>query len=600
MASGYAVSNGTSYLNGGRIVSDKTTTYALGGGAGSGTCSNCGNVFMPDSVFCRNCGARRSEVEQQLSYGQEVSYGAPSYVAGCGGAGGGSAGEVQRYVTGGTTSYLSQVTGGTTSYLPEAGAAGGTTMAAYEPTSVSGMQQPQYISQAGTTTYVGGGAALQSYGAPAAYGTTTSSYIPPAGVTGATSASYVSPPLGAVAGATSASYLPAAGGASSSYVPAPMMQTTASYVPAPGAASFVGGAATPQMPYMVGAVAQPGMYAAGQQQAVYQPAAAPMVGAPPAPPGRLTEEIPDPSAIDEQKAAYNRGLEEQAKQGEEILKMQQKQQTEYIYQAAEAQKKQIICQIEQQAKQRELQLSQQFSQQCMSLQQEFQNQKMVLERQAHDLAMEWQRRKSQEDMLHQQYEMQKAHYDDQVRMVREMQEAQLSHEQAQKEAQAAMAAQHHQVQAAAMGVTQPQMPTYAAPAVGGGGSFVPPAAPFPPAGSYVPPAGPEAGAGHVAVFAAPMTLANAAVEPTTLQPSQSTGSYVPPAMSYAQGGFGTAAAPAPLGMAGQYGMGASQATTLSMVAPGAASNYSAAPTVYSQHATQAASYAPFAAAGARP
>eukprot|EP00930_Biecheleria_cincta_P101967 TRINITY_DN9361_c0_g1_i2.p1 TRINITY_DN9361_c0_g1~~TRINITY_DN9361_c0_g1_i2.p1 ORF type:complete len:591 (+),score=115.11 TRINITY_DN9361_c0_g1_i2:39-1775(+) len=559
MEHGFALSNGTSYLHGGgRLVSETNTTYALEPGpASSDTCPSCGNVYMPDSLFCRNCGRRRDS-GPEAGHAQ-VAYGAPSYAAsyvtGCGMAGAGSGGtpEVQRYVTGGTTSYLSQAGAGTSVAVT------------YEP-QVAGVQQPMQYQ-------AGGAAQLQGYG------TTTSSYIPPVGVTGATTASYVSPPMGAVVGATTqgTSYLPAAGGASSSYVPAPMMQTTASYVPPMGAGGFVGGAVTPQLPVMVpGPTAQmphQGVYAAGQQQGVFAPGhQAVMMQPPPVPPGRLTpgsalEDIPDPTAIDEQKAAYNRSLEEQAKQGEDILKMQQKQQTEYIYQAAEAQKKQIICQIEQQAKQRELQLSQQFSQQCMSLQQEFQNQKMILERQAHDLAMEWQRRKSQEEMMHQQYEMQKAHYDDQIRMIREMQEAQLSHEQAQREAQAAMAAQQaqhmQQAQAAAMVVQQPQ-------------------APLPPAGSYVPPAAVETGPSPGAIYAAPVKT-TAVAEPSALHPSQSTGSYVPPATVYGQGCCSAATGPAPLGMAGQYGMGASQATNYSMVAPGAASHYSAAPTVYSQY-----------------
>ncbi|CAK0871275.1 unnamed protein product [Prorocentrum cordatum] len=157
--------------------------------------------------------------------------------------------------------------------------------------------------------------------------------------------------------------------------------------------------------------------------AVYQQPQLPVVyGAPPVqpvgPPSKppaLTTGMPDPQAVEVQKAAYNRSLEEQAQQGEELLRMQQKQQVDYIYQAAEEQKRQLMLQIDQQAKAQELQLSQQYGQQVMSLQQEFQHQKLLLEKQASELAMEYQMRKSHEEMLEQQYQMQQAHYEEQAR-----------------------------------------------------------------------------------------------------------------------------------------------------------------------------------------
>eukprot|EP00401_Gymnodinium_catenatum_P039759 CAMPEP_0117623120 /NCGR_PEP_ID=MMETSP0784-20121206/88487_1 /TAXON_ID=39447 /ORGANISM="" /LENGTH=430 /DNA_ID=CAMNT_0005427069 /DNA_START=1 /DNA_END=1293 /DNA_ORIENTATION=+ len=160
------------------------------------------------------------------------------------------------------------------------------------------------------------------------------------------------------------------------------------------------------------------------------PAQVPMVHAPPSqPPQKLTEGIPSPSAIEQQRAAYNKSLEEQRNRGEDALKMQQKQQTDFIHQTAEAQKQQLLLQVEQQAKSQELQLSQQYSQQMMQLQQEYQHQKMALEKQANELVMEYQRRKSAEDMMVHQFELQKKAYDDQMKFVQEIQEKHMQYQQ---------------------------------------------------------------------------------------------------------------------------------------------------------------------------
>jgi len=206
--------------------------------------------------------------------------------------------------------------------------------------------------------------------------------------------------------------LPSATAMPTGVMPTGTMSTTAMpnggmpYGQAFGGAAFGSTAAPYPMPSL-GTTAMPsigGMWAGPQPQP---------------PPRNLAAGLPDPSAIENQKSAYNKSLEDQLRHGEEMLKMQQKQQTDYIYQAAEAQKKQLICQIEQNAKQQEIQLSQKYSEKQMSLQQEYQHQKLILEKQANDLAMEYQRRKAQEEMMTQQYEMQKAHQEDHMRMAQQ-------------------------------------------------------------------------------------------------------------------------------------------------------------------------------------
>merc|ERR1712032_1470144 len=151
------------------------------------------------------------------------------------------------------------------------------------------------------------------------------------------------------------------------------------------------------------------------------PCAASATLAPQMQPQSLTAGMPDPKAIETQKVAYSKSLEEQAAHGEDMLRMQKEEQIDQIYQAAEARKRQLMVEIDQQAKQQELQLSQQYSPQVMGLQQEYHHQKLILEKQANDLTLEYHQRKAQEDLMLQQYEVQRQHYDEQMGICNEMQ-----------------------------------------------------------------------------------------------------------------------------------------------------------------------------------
>eukprot|EP00929_Paragymnodinium_shiwhaense_P051995 TRINITY_DN26081_c0_g1_i1.p1 TRINITY_DN26081_c0_g1~~TRINITY_DN26081_c0_g1_i1.p1 ORF type:complete len:486 (+),score=131.37 TRINITY_DN26081_c0_g1_i1:85-1542(+) len=218
-------------------------------------------------------------------------------------------------------------------------------------------------------------------------------------------------------------------------------------------------------------------YLPSPQAAVPQPVARPqtvqspipLVAPPPEPPVRLTEGLPSPDAVEVQKQAYNKTLEEQRIRGEDVLKLQQKQQTDYIYQAAEAQKKQILLQIDQQAKQQELQLQQQYSNQMITLQQEYQHQKMALETQASQLVMEYQRRRSEEEMRLEQYKLQMEAHSEQMRHVKELETHQ---------------AQMHEQLAAVSKLSAAAQPAVTQPAVAS--QVVSPAASYVPAMPAVP------------------------------------------------------------------------------------------------------------------
>lgn len=137
-------------------------------------------------------------------------------------------------------------------------------------------------------------------------------------------------------------------------------------------------------------------------------------------PPSLTAGIPSPDAIEQQRFAYAKGLDDQLRQGTDVLAQQLKQQADYLREMAEKQKRQYALQVDQQIKHQEVALVQQHNEQLLLLQQAAQHQKSALEHQANALLMEYSHRKAQEDLLRQQYEFQKYHYEATLRHAEEM------------------------------------------------------------------------------------------------------------------------------------------------------------------------------------
>merc|ERR1719454_241664 len=136
---------------------------------------------------------------------------------------------------------------------------------------------------------------------------------------------------------------------------------------------------------------------------------------PPQPPARLTQGIPDPMAIEQQKAAYSKGLDEQLRQGAAILNQQLKQQMDQLHQLGDQQKKKYFVQVDHEIKSQELGLVQQFKEQLMMVQQAAAQQKRILGQQATALLLEYNQKKAQQDLLMEEYGIAKSAYDNQVR-----------------------------------------------------------------------------------------------------------------------------------------------------------------------------------------
>mmetsp|Transcript_56703 Transcript_56703/g.132525 ORF Transcript_56703/g.132525 Transcript_56703/m.132525 type:complete len:352 (-) Transcript_56703:105-1160(-) len=204
----------------------------------------------------------------------------------------------------------------------------------------------------------------------------------------------------------------------------------------------------------------------------------------------LTEGIPDPDSIEQQKRAYERGLDAELEQTRRLAEEQLKQQKAAIKAQAEQQLAMYKAQVDQSIRQQELSLDHQWQQQQMELQQAFLKQKAALEQQASSLAMEYQQRKMHEELLRKQADMQREMQEMQRRMHMELHEHQT--QQANLQQQHAVQRQQHQEELAAQQAkylqTQAQIPgaVYAAPMTS---SFAVPApAPIAYQGTLVPPA----------------------------------------------------------------------------------------------------------------
>lgn len=210
----------------------------------------------------------------------------------------------------------------------------------------------------------------------------------------------------------------------------------------------------------VPAAAMPQVVSAGS----YAP---PVVAHPGAASVNLTDGIPDPESIEQQKRAYERGLDAELEQTRKLAEEQLKQQKAAIKAAAEQQLAMYKAQVDQSIRQQELSLDHQWQQQQMELQQAFLKQKAALEQQASSLAMEYQQRKMHEELLKKQAEMQREMQEMQRRMHMELQDHQ--QQQTSLQQQHAVQRQQHQEELAAQQArymqTQAQLHTSSAPAV---------------------------------------------------------------------------------------------------------------------------------------
>ncbi|CAE7727349.1 unnamed protein product [Symbiodinium sp. CCMP2456] len=136
---------------------------------------------------------------------------------------------------------------------------------------------------------------------------------------------------------------------------------------------------------------------------------------PPVQPPRLTEGIPDPQAVEQQKHAYEKSLDAQLDQGIKMIEQQNEVKKQALRQEAEMKKEQYFLQVDQQLKAQEMSVDQQANYQLMGLQQAAFERKAVLDQQAAQATLEYEQKRVADDFARTQYEHKKRAAEKQAR-----------------------------------------------------------------------------------------------------------------------------------------------------------------------------------------
>jgi len=271
----------------------------------------------------------------------------------------------------------------------------------------------------------------------------------------------------------------------------------------------------------------------------------------PGPGQSLLDGMPDPDAIEQQRRAYEKGLDAEFEATKKIAEEQLKQQKAALKAQADQQLAMYKAQMEQALRQHEMSLDQAHQQSQMELQQAFMKQKAALEQQATSLTMEYQQRKMQEDLMQKQAEMQKEmaemqrrmhqemseHQNQQLRMQHEHADARQKHHEELAFQQAELMKQHAAFQdplqrsASQLPVyaapqtammTQGASPTMYAPASPGGAVHQPMVYQAAPGTHYMPPVPAYPG------YAQVMTMPQAETQPMLMEPQSAAGMAMQP------------------------------------------------------------------------
>jgi len=137
-------------------------------------------------------------------------------------------------------------------------------------------------------------------------------------------------------------------------------------------------------------------------------------------PVSLTQDVPDPAAIERQKEGYAKSLDLQLKESTEAFLAQGKLQKEMIEQSCATQLEELQLQIESQRRLSTMQIDQQVQAQVMALQEAAITQKTLLEEKAALALLDYRKRKAQEDMNVKSYQVQKEYYDAEMKLRSEL------------------------------------------------------------------------------------------------------------------------------------------------------------------------------------
>eukprot|EP00427_Karlodinium_veneficum_P010245 CAMPEP_0169086454 /NCGR_PEP_ID=MMETSP1015-20121227/13707_1 /TAXON_ID=342587 /ORGANISM="Karlodinium micrum, Strain CCMP2283" /LENGTH=158 /DNA_ID=CAMNT_0009146619 /DNA_START=141 /DNA_END=617 /DNA_ORIENTATION=- len=129
----------------------------------------------------------------------------------------------------------------------------------------------------------------------------------------------------------------------------------------------------------------------------------------------------DPEAVEKQKAAYAKALEQQLVDGNAQIIEEAQRKKDALIAAARQQKAQYKLQKESELQTQHLQLDQQLQSQKMMLQEAVNAQHAALEQQAAALTLEYTQKKAEEEMLMKRYQIMKQYYDAEMQLAKQYQ-----------------------------------------------------------------------------------------------------------------------------------------------------------------------------------
>lgn len=137
-------------------------------------------------------------------------------------------------------------------------------------------------------------------------------------------------------------------------------------------------------------------------------------------PPKLTEGIPDPHAIEQQKNAYARSLDEQLSQGIRMIEQTNEAKKHAMRQELDMKKEQYFMQVDQQLKAQEMSVDQQANYQLMGLQQAAFERRAILDQQAAAATLEYEQKRVQDEFARTQYDHRRKAAEKQVEMHKEL------------------------------------------------------------------------------------------------------------------------------------------------------------------------------------
>lgn len=137
----------------------------------------------------------------------------------------------------------------------------------------------------------------------------------------------------------------------------------------------------------------------------------------PVAPPNLTSGLPDPASIEQQKAAYAKGLDTQLAQAMKTIEEQAAIEKQMIKSRMDTQLAQYQLQVEEQTKMQLMQVDQKVQAQVKQLWEAAATQKTALEEQAAVATMEYRKKKALEEQGLKSYQVQKKYYEEEMRLM---------------------------------------------------------------------------------------------------------------------------------------------------------------------------------------